>query len=125
MKATPTRRKRPVRLTASFLHPEQVRVAEQHLIDGPTATQLALTFQALADPTRTRIISALSHAELCVQDLASVLGMTPSAVSHQLRLMRNLRLVKSRKAGRLVYYALDDEHIHDLFHRGLEHAEHA
>jgi ArsR family transcriptional regulator len=59
-----------------------------------------------------------------VNDLATLLGMTQSAVSHQLRLMRQSRLVKSRKAGREVYYTLDDEHIHDLFHRGLEHLEH-
>jgi len=109
---------------AEFLDAAQVRAAEQNLIDGPTATQLARTFEALADPTRLRIVSALSHAELCVNDLATLVGMTHSAVSHQLRLMRPSRLVKSRKNGREVYYTLDDEHIHDLFHRGLEHLEH-
>lgn len=110
--------------SADFLDAAQAQVAEQHLVDGPTAMQLARTFEALADPTRLRIVSALSHAELCVNDLATLLGMTQSAVSHQLRLMRGIRLVKSRKAGREVYYMLDDEHIHDLFHRGLEHLEH-
>jgi ArsR family transcriptional regulator len=107
-----------------FIDPEEARAARIDLVDGATATHLARTFQALADPTRVRIISALSHTELCVYDLATLLDITHSAVSHQLRILRDLRLVKSRRAGRLVYYALDDEHIHDLFHRGLEHVEH-
>jgi ArsR family transcriptional regulator len=108
----------------NFVHADSVEVAGSHLIDGPTATQLSRTFEALADPTRLRIVSALAHTELCVSDLAALLGMNQSAVSHQLRLMRDRRLVKSRKAGRLVYYALDDDHIHNLFHYGLEHLEH-
>jgi len=85
---------------------------------------LAQIFAALADPTRVRIISALNGRELCVCDLAAVLGMTQSAVSHQLRLMRALGLVKNRKEGRVVYYTLDDEHVRDLFKRGLEHITH-
>lgn len=112
------------RFTADFLDPRAAATAASHLVDGPTATHLARTFAALADPTRLRLVSALSHVELCVGDLATLLGMTQSAVSHQLRLMRSLRLVKSRRAGRVVYYALDDDHIHDLFHRGLEHLQH-
>ena len=107
-----------------FIAPRDARAAQADLVDGVTATHLARTFQALADPTRVRLISALSHTELCVYDLATLLDLTHSAVSHQLRILRDLRLVKSRRAGRLVYYALDDEHIHDLFHRGLEHVEH-
>jgi ArsR family transcriptional regulator len=109
---------------SDFIREDQVRAAEPHLIDGPTATQAARIFGALADPTRVRIVAALSHTELCVNDLAALLGMTQSAVSHQLRLMRALRLVKDRKEGRIVFYTLDDEHIHDLFHRGLQHVEH-
>jgi len=70
------------------------------------------------------IISILAQTELCVCDLAATLGMTQSAVSHQLSLMRRMRLVKNRKVGRMVYYSLDDEHIDDLFWRGLEHVEH-
>ena len=109
---------------SAFIHQAKVKAAQPHLIDSPTATQLAQTFAALADPTRIRIVAALSHTDLCVGDLAAVLGMTPSAISHQLRLMRAQRLVKARKEGRLAFYALDDEHIHDLFHRGLAHVEH-
>lgn len=108
----------------NFLHEGQVREAERQLVDEITAAGLAETFQALSDPNRVRMISALLDGELCVFDLALLLGMTQSAVSHQLRLLRNLHLVKYRKEGRTVYYALDDEHIRDLFSRGLEHYQH-
>jgi ArsR family transcriptional regulator, lead/cadmium/zinc/bismuth-responsive transcriptional repressor len=106
------------------LHDDALRAAQACLVDDATAAGLAQTFQALADPTRVRIISALSAQELCVCDLAALLGMTQSAVSHQLRLLRHLRLVRHRKEGRVVYYAVDDEHIRDLFQRGLEHYQH-
>lgn len=108
----------------TFSRPAKVKVAQPHLIDSPTANHLAQTFEALADPTRIRIIAALSHTDLCVGDLAILLGVTQSAISHQLRLMRARRLVKARKEGRLAFYMLDDDHIHDLFHRGLAHVEH-
>ena len=93
-------------------------------IDDPAATHLVSTFQALADRTRVRLISALLEQELCVGDLAIALDMTPSAVSHQLRILRDLRLVRARRAGRAVYYALDDDHIHAIFRLGLEHVTH-
>ena len=86
------------------------------------ATALADTFKVLGDTTRVRILDALSRAELCVCDLATLLGATESAISHQLRLLRSLRLVRARRAGRMVFYALDDEHITRLFAQGLEHA---
>jgi len=108
----------------NFLHEDQVREARGRVVDDLTAAGLAETFQALADPNRVRIISALLDGELCVYDIAALLGMTQSAVSHQLRLLRNLRLVKHRKEGRVVYYSLDDDHIRDLFSRGLEHYRH-
>ncbi len=112
------------RCTETIIDEDKVKQAQQALLNGLTATYLADVFKALADPTRIRIISILAHTELCVCDLAATLGMTQSAVSHQLRLMRQMRLVKNRKDGRMVYYTLDDEHIHDLFRRGLEHIEH-
>jgi ArsR family transcriptional regulator len=112
------------RCAETIINAENVNRARQALLDDPAATHLAATFKALADPTRVRIVSILAQTELCVCDLAATLGMSQSAVSHQLRLMREMRLVKSRKDGRMVYYALDDEHIHDLFRRGLEHIEH-
>ena len=105
----------------TIIDEENVNKARQALLDGLQATHLANTFKALADPTRIRIISILLRTELCVCDLAATLDMTQSAVSHQLRHMRQMRLVKSRKDGRMVYYSLDDEHISDLYQRGLEH----
>jgi ArsR family transcriptional regulator, lead/cadmium/zinc/bismuth-responsive transcriptional repressor len=108
----------------NFIHEDKVRLAEKNLVDNLTAAKLARTYQALADPTRVRIISALSSSELCVCDIAALLGISQSAISHQLRQMRDLRLVKTRKEGRIVYYALDDEHIRDLFNRGFEHLKH-
>lgn len=112
------------RCDESFIHEKKVRKAEEDLLDGLTATRLAQTFKALADPTRVRIISALLKTELCVCDIAALLGISQSAISHQLRQMRDLRIVKSRKAGRIVHYTLDDDHIGDLFGRGLEHLGH-
>lgn len=108
-----------------IIHEERIITAQQSLIDGLTATHLSETFQALADPSRVRLISALMNIELCVCDLAAVLGMSQSAVSHQLRSLRDLHLVKYRKEGRIVYYSLDDEHIRDLFQRGIEHISHS
>ncbi len=112
------------RCEETIIDADKVLRAQQTLLDGLTATHLADTFKALADPTRVRIISVLAQTELCVCDLAATLGMSQSAVSHQLRLMRQIRLVKNRKQGRMVYYSLDDDHIRDLFQRGLEHIEH-
>ena len=77
---------------------------------------------ALGDPTRVRILDALSHGELCVCDLAAVLSLSQSAVSHQLRLLRGLRLVRARREGRMIFYALDDLHVVDLLRQGLKHA---
>jgi ArsR family transcriptional regulator, lead/cadmium/zinc/bismuth-responsive transcriptional repressor len=112
------------RCAETIIDENKVATAQQTLLDELPATHLAATFKALADPTRVRIVSVLAHTELCVCDLAAILGMTQSAVSHQLSLMRTIRVVKSRKEGRMVYYTLDDEHIRDLFQRGLEHIEH-
>jgi DNA-binding transcriptional ArsR family regulator len=109
----------------SFIDEDKVREAQSLLIDGLTATRVAQLFKALSDPSRVRIISALSYTELCVHDLAATLGMSQSAVSHQLRSLREMRLVRYRKQGRHVYYQLDDEHISELFRGGLEHVEHS
>jgi DNA-binding transcriptional ArsR family regulator len=92
-------------------------------LSDATVTALAETFKVLGDTTRVRILDALSHAELCVHDLAARVGISESAVSHQLRLLRGMRLVRPRRDGRLVYYALDDQHIVGLFAQGLEHVE--
>ena len=92
------------------------------LTDG-TAVALAEIFKTLGDPTRVRILDALAQDEVCVCDLAGLLGLTESAVSHQLRLLRGLRLVKSRRHGRHIYYTLADQHVVKLFEQGLEHVQ--
>jgi DNA-binding transcriptional ArsR family regulator len=84
---------------------------------------LAETFKVLGDTTRVRILDALSQAEVPVCDLAELLDLTQSAVSHQLRLLRGARLVKSRRDGQHIYYTLDDQHIVKLFEQGLEHIQ--
>ncbi|NLG27720.1 MAG: helix-turn-helix transcriptional regulator [Chloroflexi bacterium] len=94
-------------------------------LDADRAARLAEIFGALGDPTRLRLISALAEHDLCVGDLAGLLGMSLSAVSHQLALLWRLRVVRRRRAGRRVYYALDDEHILSLYQAGLSHIEHA
>jgi len=85
--------------------------------------KLAQTFKVLGDPTRTQVLYALAQDELCVCDIACLLGKTQSAVSHQLRVLRNLDLVKYRKEGKIAYYSLNDIHIRNLFAEGLEHVK--
>lgn len=82
---------------------------------------LAELFKVFGDTTRVKIISALFEAELCVCDIADLFGMTQSAISHQLRVLRQARLVKPRKEGKVVFYSLDDEHIKNIFDQGMEH----
>jgi len=103
---------------------DRVRKAINRMVDGPTAQRLAETFKVLGDPTRVRILSALAMGELCVGEIAEALSMTQSAISHQLRILRALRLVKFQKRGRSVFYSLDDEHIERLFQEGLNHVTH-
>lgn len=88
-----------------------------------SAAALADTFRLLGDPTRVRLLDALAAGELCVCDLATLLGATVSAVSHQLRLLRGLRLVRARREGRMIFYSLDDHHIHDLLAQARGHVE--
>jgi ArsR family transcriptional regulator, lead/cadmium/zinc/bismuth-responsive transcriptional repressor len=95
----------------------------RRLLDEASVAALAETFKVLGDATRVRILDALARAEVAVCDLARLLGVTQSAVSHQLRLLRGMRLVQSRRNGRHIYYALDDDHIVKLFEQGLEHVQ--
>ena len=100
------------------------QAASSHLLDGITATHAAELFKALADPTRVRIVGLLAHTELCVGDLCLVLGMSQPAVSHHLGILRTLRIVTTRKEGKHVFYTLTDEHIHQLYHQGVDHVSH-
>lgn len=92
--------------------------------DDRVVEQMAETFKALSDPTRVRIIHLLSQAELCVHDLTQLLGTTQPAMSHHLRLLRMLRLVRTRRDGRAIYYSLDDEHVLELFTCSRDHILH-
>ena len=103
--------------------PAKVSALKRTLLGDDSVVALAETFNVLGDATRVRILDALARAELCVQDIARLLGLSESAVSHQLRLLRGMRLVRPRRAGRMVYYTLDDQHIVGLFEQGLEHVE--
>ena len=98
-----------------------VRRARTALGSDETILGLSELFHALGDPTRLKIVLALSLGELCVADLARAISMSDSAVSHQLRLLKTLRLIRSRKAGKQVYYALDDEHVEDVLRIGRVH----
>ena len=105
------------------LDPARVKQLERALMNETTTGALAETFKVLGDPTRVRILDALAQAELCVCDIATLLGLSESAVSHQLRLLRTMRLVRPRREGRMVFYALDDQHITRLLEQGLRHVE--
>ncbi len=100
---------------------ERVEEVSQKIENDETLSNLAETFKALADPTRLKILQALSMADLCVCDLSHITGMTVSAISHQLRLLRTMRLVKYERVGRKVFYSLADDHVNLLFKIGLEH----
>jgi ArsR family transcriptional regulator len=93
-------------------------------LDDKTITQVASLFEALSDPTRVRIIAALMDGETNVGDLVQRIGLTKSAISHQLRGLKDKRLIRSRKEGRNVYVTIDDDHVAELFQRGLDHALH-
>jgi ArsR family transcriptional regulator len=105
------------------LDPAKVMALKKKLLSEASVGALAETFKLLGDTTRVRILDALSRSELCVCDIAGLLGLSESAVSHQLRLLRGVRLVRPRRAGRMVFYTLDDQHIVGLFEQGLEHVE--
>jgi len=104
------------------LHPEPLARARAAMPDDDAVQRLADIFKALADPSRARILLALSLEELCVCDLAALTGLSSSAVSHQLRLLRAARLVRYRRDGKMAIYALDDEHVRHLLAEGLSHA---
>ncbi|MCM3784866.1 metalloregulator ArsR/SmtB family transcription factor [Neobacillus mesonae] len=102
----------------------QLEQMQLSLMDKRASVQMADWFKAFSDPTRLRIIDALLQRELCVHDLTVLLGMGQSAISHQLRSLRNMRIVKRRKEGKTVFYSLDDGHIEQIFIQTLQHIKH-
>lgn len=105
------------------INERKVASARKAMKSDATLFKLAAIFKVLGDPTRTKIISALLQEELCVCDLSTLIGTSQSAISHQLRVLRNMNLVKYRKDGRIAYYSLDDDHISSILMAGLQHVE--
>ncbi|MEZ5421741.1 MAG: metalloregulator ArsR/SmtB family transcription factor [Pyrinomonadaceae bacterium] len=106
-----------------FVDSEKVSNVTRALKSDAAFRLLADTFKALGDSTRIRIAFALSREELCVCDLSNLLGVSQSVVSHSLRVLRDMQLVKFRKEGKIAYYTLDDEHIEHLLDEGFRHVE--
>jgi DNA-binding transcriptional ArsR family regulator len=106
------------------IRPEAVARAREVLEAPDTYSELAMLFAALSDPTRARIVHLVLQEEMCTCDLAVVLGVSESAVSQHLRVLRSLRLVRARRAGKIVFYTLDDKHVARLVQLGLTHLGH-
>ena len=104
-----------------LLHINYIERAREKLPEPALTSKLAELFKVFADPTRVRLLSALSASELCVCDLGALLGMSQSAVSHQLAILRAARVVRSRRDGKVAWYSLDDDHVASLLSMGLEH----
>jgi DNA-binding transcriptional ArsR family regulator len=105
------------------VHLDRVEKARREVISAHELDRLSLTYKVLGDPNRLKIVMALRNVEMCVCDLAAFTGLTDSAVSHQLRRLKDLALVKNRREGQIIYYSLDDEHVTQLLKVGLEHIQ--
>ncbi len=103
------------------VHLEKVEQARKEAISERDLERLSLTYRVLGDPNRLKIVMALRNVEMCVCDLAAFSGLSESAVSHQLRRLKDLALVKKRREGQIIYYSLDDEHVSAMLDVGLEH----
>lgn len=108
-------------MVRSYVDAGRMKSAKRALLSPETIMALSEVFKVLGDPTRLNIVLVLSHEELCVQDIATLLEISESAISHQLRMLKTLRLVKQRRAGKMAYYSLDDEHIEDLIRVATRH----
>ena len=105
----------------NIIHEDVVNKVKDAIPDDEVLYDLAELFKAFGDSTRVKIICALFESDMCVCDLAAILGVSQSAVSHQLRTLKASRLVKFRREGKIVYYSLDDEHIKNIFNEGFKH----
>ncbi len=103
------------------IHLDRIEQARRDTVSEKEIERLSSIYKILGDPSRLKIVMALKNVEMCVCDLAAFLGLTESAVSHQLRRFRDLALVKSPRDGQVIYYSLDDEHVAELLNVGLEH----
>jgi DNA-binding transcriptional ArsR family regulator len=108
-------------LDCTVIHEEVIAMVRKNMPEEDVLLNLADLFKVFSDSTRVKIICALLNAEMCVCDIAALLGMSKSAISHQLRTLRQTRLVKYRREGKVVYYSLEDEHVGTIFDQGLIH----
>ena len=108
----------------TVIHEETIEKVKKDMLGNEELTEMAELFKVLGDPTRLRIVSALLLSEMCVCDLSALLDVSQSAISHQLRILKQTRLVKYRREGKVVYYSLDDDHVLQIFNLTLEHLEH-
>jgi ArsR family transcriptional regulator len=109
------------RCSCSVIHEDVIAAVKAKMPEEESLYDLAELFKVFGDTTRIRILWALSEAEMCVCDIAALLNMTSSSISHQLRVLKQARLVRHRKDGKIVYYALDDAHVREIFGQGLAH----
>lgn len=107
--------------SCTIIHEEVVTKARESMPEEETLYDLAELFKVFGDTTRIKILCSLFESEMCVCDIAALLSMNQSAISHQLRVLKQARLVKYRKEGKVVYYSLDDEHVKQIFDQGLVH----
>lgn len=105
----------------TIIHEEVVAEVRRNMPEEENLLDLADLFKVFGDSTRVKIICALFQSEMCVCDIAALLGMTKSAISHQLRVLKQAKLIRNRRDGKVVYYSLDDEHVKNIFDQGLSH----
>ncbi len=103
------------------IHSDKIEMAHEHALPDARLERLALTYRLMGDPTRLKILMALQRVEMCVCDIAAFLGMSESAVSHQLRRLREMAIVKKRRQGQVLYYSLSDAHVNTLLEVGIAH----
>ena len=108
----------------NVIHQDIVDDTKKNMLEADTVNKLAEFFKIIGDTTRTKILFALDQNEMCVCDIANVLGMSKSSISHQLGTLRRSGIVKCRKSGKEVFYMLDDDHVQKVFEIGIEHIEH-
>ncbi|MDI6452680.1 ArsR/SmtB family transcription factor [Peloplasma aerotolerans] len=106
---------------AIFIHKNAIKEVQQHILKDKELDTVSRFFKALSDPTRIKILFALEKRELCVCDIAVVLKMTQSAISHQLKILKDIDLVRSKRSGKSIFYTLADEHVHVIFNQAITH----
>ncbi len=107
--------------SCNMIHEDVVKYVRSEMLPQVQFEKLSMFFKAISDETRIKLLYSLSRSKMCVCDLAALLGMTVSAISHQLRVLRQAGLVRSEKQGKVVYYMLSDDHVNTVFNNAIEH----